>query len=102
MNIDYQTMPEVQEALQKLETMRQSDDLRAGSEIMLAPVDTLFTATMRVTDPALAQLVLLALLDAAPAINLPGLQIIGTSAKLADDKRIVKAWLEERLKELDS
>ena len=49
LNIDYRTMPAVQEALQRLEAMRQSDDLRAGGEIMLAPVDTVFTATMRPT-----------------------------------------------------
>lgn len=101
MNIDYRAMPGVQEALQKMEAMRRSDnaDIKCHGEGLYAFAGTEFSIVVRVTDPALAQLALLSIFDVAPAINLPGLQIAEVCLRDEKSRQVIRAWLQERLKE---
>ncbi len=102
MNIDYRQLPEVQKELRDLEDMRAAtdDDLTVQvGRTLYEQAGTRFLLDVRVTDPGLAQLVLLSVYDAV-GINLPGLEIAEVRLKDADEKNAVKQWLQERLKEL--
>jgi hypothetical protein len=102
MNIDYRQLPEVQKELRDLEEMRAAtdDDLTVQvGRTLYEQAGTRFLLDVRVTDPGLAQLVLLSIYDAV-GINLPGLEIAEVRLKDASEKNAVKQWLQERLKEL--
>lgn len=102
MTIDYRSIPEVQEALNKLEAMRQSEDdiiERLGRTLLPNAGDEIWLR-IKVDDPSLAQLVLLSLLREPYSLNLPGLQLIGTSQPGEREREAVKEWLDYRLKEM--
>lgn len=102
MNIDYRQLPEVQKELRDLEEMRAAtdDDLTVQvGRTLYEQAGTRFLLDVRVTDPGLAQLVLLSVYDAV-GINLPGLEIAEVRLRDADEKNAIKQWLQERLKEL--
>lgn len=102
MNIDYRQLPEVQKELRDLEEMRAAtdDDLTVQvGRTLYEQAGTRFLLDVRVTDPGLAQLVLLSVYEAV-GINLPGLEIAEVRIKDASEKNAVKQWLQERLKEL--
>lgn len=102
MTIDYRSIPEVQQALNKLESMRQSEDAWTAhvGRTLLHNVGDVFWLAVKVSDPELAQLVLLSLFYNPFSINLPGLQLIGTSLPGDREKQAVKQWLQDRLREL--
>jgi hypothetical protein len=103
MNIDYRQLPEVQKELRDLEEMRTAtdDDLTVQvGRTLYEQAGTRFLLDVRVTDPGLAQLVLLSIYDTTVGINLPGLEIAEIRLKNEDEKNAIKQWLQERLKEL--
>lgn len=102
MNIDYLQLPEVQKELTDLEEMRAAtdDDLMVQvGRTLYEQAGTRFLLDVRVTDPGLAQLVLLSIYGTV-GINLPGLEIAEIRFQHIDEKNAIKQWLQERLKEL--
>lgn len=100
--IDYRSLPEVQNKLERLREMRASEDaeLRCFGRTLWEVEGSDCWLHVRVTDPAVAQLVLLATLQVAQAIPLPGFELLEVRSQIAEPREAVEQWLRNRLAEL--
>lgn len=102
MTIDYRSIPEVQGVLNELESMRRSEDdliARLGRTFLQSNGDEIWLR-IKITDPEVAQSVLLSLVYKPLSFNLPGMELFETSLPGAREEKAVKEWLRERLREL--